>query len=172
MKYHVPAQTPINKFQKSQTQQSQTERLRSKGERAHLTGAQPGLAQRPGLRTTWARVTAWFARGLGSRDGLGWAQPGLARGLGSRAAWVKRRPRFWWFFFSDLHLLRCSGGFFSPRSHLLSLFCFWVFFFSGCPLMFWSDFILFIRVINRVLDTRFPCNCHVEKYATSDVIRS
>ena len=52
------------------------------------------------------------------------------------------------------------------------LLCFWFFFFS---LMFWFFFSLMfyvlIRVINRVLETRFLC-AHVEKYVTSDMIRS
>ena len=119
---------------------------------------------------------AWVARGLSSRDGLGSraglgrTRLGLVRDLG-RASPSRSRPRFWWFFFSDLHLLWCSGGFFSPIS-IFSLFSVSGFFFSGSSLMFWSDLFLFIRVINRVLETRFPCNRHVEKYATSNVIRA
>ena len=31
--------------------------------------------------------------------------------------------------------------------------------------------LIFIRVGNRVLETRFPCGCHVEKYITLDHIR-
>ena len=58
---------------------------------------------------------------------------------------------------------------------LLSLSVSGFFFFLCSSLMFWwflSDLLLFISDINRVLETRFPCNHHVEKYATSDVIRT
>ena len=156
MKYHVPAKIPINKFQKSQTQQSQIERLRSEGERAHLTGARPGLARWPGWRD-----------GLGSRDCLGRAWPGALGRPGSLAGLGSGD------FFSPISIFSDVLVVFFLSDLIVSLFCFWVFFFffSGCPLMFWFDFILFIRVINRVY-TRFLYNCHVEKYATSVVIRS
>ena len=54
---------------------------------------------------------------------------------------------------------------------LLSFFFF--FFFFG-RVLFWyvlGSYLMFIKVINQVLETRFPCDCHVEKYATSGVIR-
>ena len=53
------------------------------------------------------------------------------------------------------------------------LYLFFYFFFLGSSLgMFWSlNGLVFIKVINQVLETRFSCGRHVEKYATSDMIR-
>ena len=41
----------------------------------------------------------------------------------------------------------------------------------GSSLICSGFFSIFIRVINRVLETRFPCGRHMEKYATLDHIR-
>ena len=121
--------------------------------------------QRP--RQTQAATTqvrepqAWVARGLG-RPRHTSPRPGL------RVAWVcLGRVRWSKATNSDLDLLSLSvSGFF---------FFFFFLFSLGSSLMFWwflFDLFLFIRDINRVLETRFPCNHHMEKYATSDVIRA
>ena len=138
----------------------------------------PGLAQ-PGSRTAWARAArvarslgscglghaawaraTWVARGLGSRC-LCHTRPRLAR-PGLRAAWVAR----------GLGRARWSEA---THFDLDLSFYFWFFYFLSAffsnVLVFLSDLVLFIRVRNRVLDTRFLCS-HVEKYATSEVIRA
>ena len=105
---------------------------------------------RPGLHVAWGD--------LGTRAlGLGCAWPG--------SAWV------------------AYGGLkpptpisiFSPFLFLGFFFFFFFLFSLGSSLMFWwflFDLFLFIRDINRVLETWFPYNHHMEKYATSDVIRA
>ena len=56
---------------------------------------------------------------------------------------------------------------------LLSLFLVF-FFFLGFFSMFFEvlgSSLRYIKVVNRVSKTRFPCGRHMEKYATLDVIR-
>ena len=125
----------------------------------------------------------WVAHGLGLRGlgscclgvrGLGCAQPGLtlprlARS-GLRAAWVCHP--LW----SRSLFLFLVFFFFSAFFSDVLVFLFLVFFFFFpllSSLMFWcsSDLFLFVRVRNRVSKTRFPCS-HVEKYATSELIRA
>ena len=48
------------------------------------------------------------------------------------------------------------------------LFLVFFFFFSGFFYDVLGSSLKFIRVINQVLETRFPCGHHVEKYATLD----
>ena len=110
--------------------------------------------------------TAWVACGLGS------AQPGphvawFARCLGcTRPGWKKPRQRIAQVAHDPgraLHgLLWCSKLFW---------FFFFFFFFSGFSLICFGFFSIFIRVVNRVLETRFPCGHHMEKYVTLDHIR-
>ena len=127
------------------------ERLRLR--RPRQTQATTTQAREPQAAATQAREPqAWVARGL-RRPRRASLRPG------SRVAWV---------------CLGCARWSKNTNSDLRSQsslpFCF--FFFS---LMFWwflSNLFLFIRDINRVLETRFPCNRHVEKYAILDVIRA
>ena len=112
--------------------------------------------QRP--RQTQAATTqvrepqAWVARGL-RRPRHTSPRPGL------RVAWVcLGRVRWSKATNSDLDLLS------------LSIFFFFGFFSDVLVVPLW--FFLFIRDINRILETQFPCNRHVKKYAKSDVIRA
>ena len=95
--------------------------------------------------------------------GLGHAWPGrLLHGL--RATWVAHclggalpGPRGTW---AARCLVTRGLDFSSPPPPPL-----------GSSLICSGIFSIFIRVINRVLETRFPCGCHMEKYATLDHIR-
>ena len=69
-----------------------------------------------------------------------------------------------------------SPDYFSPFSDLGSSLFVLVFFFFflpslGSSLICSGFFFDIYKVGNRVLETRFPCVCHVEKYATLDHIR-
>ena len=107
------------------------------------------------------------------------------------ATWVKKtqatrglghaRPGFFFFFcffflffFLGSYLV-CSGFFRSRVAWVSLLSLFLVFFFlfpSLCSyLICFGFFSIFIRVVNRVLKTRFSCGHHVKKYATLDHIR-
>ena len=105
--------------QKKISEIPETTQIRGR-ERAHLTSAWPGLAQRclgrarPGFSSEFFLMSSWCGLGssLMSSSLMGRAQPGF------------------FFFFSIL-----------------------------CSSLMW----VFITVINRVLETRFSCSCHVEK---------
>ena len=77
------------------------------------------------------------------------------------AAWVAR------------DLARCLG-FSDVLGSSLFVYVFFFFFFSsslGSSLICSGFFSIFIRVVNRVLETRFSCGHHMKKYATLDHIR-
>ena len=124
--------------------------------------------RRPGWKKPRQRVqpgqrAAWVAHDRGSTQpgsrNLGHLLPGL------HMTWVKKTQ-------AARHLGRVRPR---PRTACVSLF--WVlgsssfsfifiFFFSGFSLICSGFFSIFIRVVNQVLETRFPCGRHVEKYAT------
>ena len=87
-------------------------------------------------------IQIWLKR-IGSEPA--WAWPGL------HAAWSR-----------DLGLDLLNS---------VSVFFFSSGFFSNVLWCSRGSSLRFIRVINRVLETWFPCGCHVKKYATFDVIR-
>ena len=116
---------------------------------------------------------AWVARDLGS------TRPGsrttrVAHGLspqpGPPAAWVacdlgEKNPG------SSPPRSRATQASHCLRFSVLGSGFFWFyffifFFFSGFSLICFGFFSIFIRVVNQVLETRFPCGHHVEKYAT------
>ena len=145
------------------------ERLKLEGEKDSSRG-DPGrpksqrprrASPRPKSRAAWGDQ----ARGDPSSRalGLGRVWPGARAAWGDPGARASGLGRTQWFEATNFNL--------QSRSSLP----FYFFFFLGSSLMFWwflSYLFLFIRDINRVLETRFPCNRHVEKYATSDVIRA
>ena len=115
---------------------------------------------RPRRAPTWVALPkldcdpAWVARGLSRtatqvalRPSLGHARPRpSATQVALQPSLGRARPLFLQFFFflsffSDEHIFCCNGFLL-----LLSPICLWL-----------------ILVVNRVLETRFSCRCHMEK---------
>ena len=131
-----------------------------------------GLArdpQRDSGRTQSTRDTAWVARRVahGARPGSrarprsrpGNVRRGLSRAMGHArcAAWVSHATQ-------ATRMQARDPGRWSRTSLSVSGF---FFFFS----VLWSFGFCYIKVVNRVSKTRFPCGRHVKKYVTLDVIR-
>ena len=99
------------------------------------------------------------------RSCAAWARPGSFKAFTAAKKKTKREIeiQIW------LEKIRKSAR---PRRGLgLDLFSLFFFFFFSMFSEVLSSSLRYIKVINQVLETRFPCGFHVEKYATLDVIR-
>ena len=144
------------KYQKKKIQSDQKIREREKESKAHLTRNtircsphQRGMGHvRPGWKKPWQCV-AQVTRNPGpGHVRPGWHAPG----------WKKPKQR-------ATQAARCLGFFVLRSSGFFFLF------FSSLGFLWYVMGSIFIRVVNRVLETRYPCGRHVEKYATLDYIR-
>ena len=118
-----------------------------------------GRESSPHQRVAWAHAKAWVLVIFFLQSHLISILETQIRGRESsphqRVAWAHAKAWVLVIFFLQSHLISIFSDvlvvfFLQSRSSLSFLFL--VFFFSGSPLMFWSDLFLFIRVINRVLE--------------------
>ena len=123
----------MHKQQKTRKEKKERKRRRRRRRNGDAAQADLGHARPAGRRVTQAAKRPRPPRDPGHRA----TQVGTRTG---RAA----RPR--------------SRSFFTDE-HIFSIV---VVFFSGCPCGFFFFFVFFLNV-NRVLETQFPCRCHMEK---------